>query len=158
MFLLILALQIEMGPTEAMKPSSHIKVFNATAAQQPAVHEISTLILNQYKAWEKGDSDAYMSVFWKSPSLLYIIDSTIYFGWDQTKAKIERDYGDRRERGGLTLERLKTNIINEGLATTIEWWAMTFEKETLKGYSSSTWRKFSEGWKIIEIHTAIPPG
>jgi hypothetical protein len=142
----------------AAKPSvPETAIIIASPSQRPAALEIGDLIQKQFEAWNAGDIDAYLSVFWRSPLLVYVVDASILTGWDQVRANVMREYGNRRDVGHPELERLQTNILTDDLASTIQWWTFRFREVKVKGLSSSTWRKFPEGWRIIESHTEVPP-
>jgi uncharacterized protein (TIGR02246 family) len=152
---LTLLLDADLPPGKASVPETSI--VNATVSQRPAALEIAALIEKQFEAWNAGDLEAYLSVFWHSPLLIYVVDSSILNGFEQVRANVLREYGNRKDVGHPVLERLQTNMLSDDLATTISWWTFRFREVKVKGLSSFTWRKFPEGWRIIEAHTEVPP-
>jgi uncharacterized protein (TIGR02246 family) len=139
-------------PVEEMQESGN--GINATSRPNPD-QEIATILSAQYKAWNSGDLDGYMSIFWRSPLLVYVSESAVWKGYDEVRANVARQYPQQGLRGVSVLERLQTNIIGDGLATTIEYWTYVFPRgNKVQGITTCTWRKLSEGWKVVEGQTS----
>ena len=139
-------------PLPSERPAMNIT--HAPETQLPDAEQIASLLAQQYSAWNSHDIDNYMQVFWRSPLLIYVTEGTIWTGWDQVKANVERNFPNKASMGHAILERLQTNVIAPDTATTIEWWTVYFPAAKVHGFTTSTWRKFPEGWRVIEIHTS----
>jgi hypothetical protein len=124
-------------------------------SEAPPEQEIATALSAQYAAWNSGDLDGYMSIFWRSPLLVYVSESAVWKGYDEVRAKVARQYPGKGVRGLSILERLQTNVIGDGLATTIEYWTYVFPQgNKVHGITTCTWRKLPEGWKVVEGQTS----
>jgi ketosteroid isomerase-like protein len=121
---------------------------------QQDVQFITQVLNDQYAAWNRHDIDAYMAAFWQSPSLIFVTEGQVCLGWQDTKAMFERNYPDRQSMGIAIPERIQVNMVSDDSATTLEWWTVRFKKANVHGISTASWRRFSEGWRIIENHTS----
>jgi hypothetical protein len=96
-----------------------------------------------------------MSLFWRSPLLIYVTDISVWTGWEQVIANVRRQYPDPHNMGKIILERLQTNVLSSDSVTTVEWWTFVFPAGgKTRGFTTSSWRKLPEGWRIVEGHTS----
>jgi hypothetical protein len=126
----------------------------ATPSYSAEVQAITQEISNQYQAWIARDFDGYMAAFWRSPLLIYVVDSDVLIGWDNAYGHLLREFPARQDAGNPVLERLQVNVINSKTAVSIEWWTMHFSSVDVHGNTSSAWIKFPEGWRAVECHTS----
>jgi beta-aspartyl-peptidase (threonine type) len=135
-------------------PPDALVVASPTQSAEDSA-EITALVAKEYSAWGAGDVDGFLSVYWRSPLLVYITEESVWNGYDEVKANIEREYPPGSNLGSTVLERLATKIISPEFATTVEWFNTTFPKTRIHGVASATWRKLPEGWRIVQSQTAI---
>jgi Protein of unknown function (DUF3225) len=150
---LILAFSLSTTPMLESDPGV---VSSSTTAPDYSVEEkvITAEIARQYQSWTARNIDGYMAPFWKSPLLVYIVDSYVMMGWDSAYGLIQRDFPVGHDAGNPALERLQINIAGPDAAVSVEWWTVHFKAVDVHGNTSSSWRKFPEGWRIIECHTS----
>jgi uncharacterized protein (TIGR02246 family) len=142
------ALSYGATPPDALVVASPTQWTEASA-------EITALVAKEYSAWGAGDIDGFLSVYWRSPLLVCVSEGSVWNGYDEFKANIEREYPSGSNRGSLVLERLSTKILSPETATTVEWFNVVFPKTLVHGITSASWRKFPEGWRIVQSQTAI---
>jgi Protein of unknown function (DUF3225) len=106
------------------------------------------------EAWSAHDIDGYMAPFWKSPLLIYVVDSEVLIGWDGAYGMVRREFPNAQDAGNPVLERLQVNVISADAAVSVEWWTVHFRGTDVHGNTSSAWKKFPEGWRTIECHTS----
>ena len=156
MFPVVLA--ITLNSSELLSSSSTIPgmgVPMGSAVQRSDTEEIADLVARQFAAWNRHDIDGYMKVFWGSPLLVFAVEGEVWVGWDQVRANLIHQYSDRERMGNSMLERLQTNIVSTETALTVEWWSTMFGATKVRGFTTSAWYKFSNGWRIIEGHTSV---
>jgi beta-aspartyl-peptidase (threonine type) len=139
--------------SDAIPPDALVVASPTQSAGDSA--EITALVAKGYAAWNAGDIDGFLSVYWRSPLLVVIEEESVFSGYDEVKSNLERLYPPGTNRGNLVLERLSMKILSPETATTVEWFNSTFPKTLIHGITSSTWRKFAEGWRIVQCQTAI---
>ncbi|MBV8417238.1 MAG: DUF3225 domain-containing protein [Verrucomicrobia bacterium] len=149
----ILAFSLSAAPLEESDPGTAAP--SAVSPNYSAdVQLITQQIAKQYQSWIARDIDGYMAAFWKSPLLVYVIDSDVAIGWDNAYGMVRRDFPAGQDAGHPVLERLQVNVIGPDAAVSVEWWTVHFRGADVHGNTSSAWRKFSEGWRTIECHTS----
>jgi hypothetical protein len=153
MLLWILAFSLTTAPVHEFDPNG---VPPATISPNYSADKqlITSLIAKQYQSWRVGDIEGYMAAFWKSPLLVYIIDSDVVFGWANAYGMVRRDFPSGGDAGNPVLERLQVNAATADTAISVEWWTVHFNAFDVHGNTSSTWNKFPEGWRIIQCHTS----
>jgi uncharacterized protein (TIGR02246 family) len=151
----LLALALTADPMLETAPGDIAPASTPTFTQQQVDVQAITKVLNdQYAAWNRQDLEGYLNSFWNSPNLLFVTDGQVLLGWAEVKAMIGRYYTDRNAMGVATPERVQVNMISGDSATTVDWWTVQFKTVNVHGISTSSWRKFPEGWRIIETHTS----
>jgi uncharacterized protein (TIGR02246 family) len=132
------------------------KASNETSSPTPAqisesndVQAITALINDQYAAWNRRDLDGYMVPFWQSPKLIFVSEGRVSRGWAEVKARMEQNYPDRNLMGIAIADNVQVSVLTDDTAMTIERWTVRFTRESVSGITTSSWRKFQEGWRIV---------
>ncbi|HEY0793359.1 MAG TPA: hypothetical protein VGD78_20015 [Chthoniobacterales bacterium] len=151
--LLFIAMALNPDVAPSPVPPSSRAVENAPVQAGDEL-EIKGLLAQQYTAWNARDIEGYMVAFWRSPLLLYGVQSSVWTGWEDVRSHLNRDYPDKNAMGNVALDRLKTTLLDKDTATTVEWWTDSFPRTKVRGFTISTWRKLPEGWRIIQGSTS----
>ena len=149
----ILAFALSSAPMQESDPAALLPP-TASPDYSAEIKQITGQIAKQYEAWSAHDIDGYMAPFWKSPQLIYVVDSEVIIGWDGAYGMVRRDFPNAQDAGNPVLERLQVNVISADAAVSVEWWTVHFRGTDVHGNTSSAWRKFPEGWRTIECHTS----
>jgi uncharacterized protein (TIGR02246 family) len=116
-------------------------------------------VLNaQQSAWNRGDVDAFLEGYWRSPEVSFSGSSGITRGWDGVRERYKKNYADRAAMGQLEFSGLETRFLGPDAALVLGHWRLKREKGDIGGVFSLVWQKFPEGWKIIHDHTSQTPG
>jgi ketosteroid isomerase-like protein len=121
---------------------------------------ITQLLTTQTDDWNKGDVDAFMSAYWKSPDLTFSGSSGTQRGYDAVYARYKKSYPDRATMGHLDFSDLEFHFTGNDGALALGHWHLTRDKDKgdIGGVFSLVWQRFPEGWRIIHDHTsAVPP-
>src|SRR5438132_14217 len=140
----ILAFSLSTTPMQESDPNSR---QSASADSSTEVKMITEQIAKQYQSWAARNIDEYMAPFWKSPLLVYIVDSYVMIGWENAYGLVRRDFPAGQDAGDPVLERLQVNLAGSDAAVSVEWWTVHFKAVDVHGNTSSAWRKFPEGWR-----------
>ena len=149
----LLAFSLSASPLQESDPGSGA-TQTATPSYSAEVQAITQEIASQYQAWNARDLDGYMAPFWRSPQLIYVVDSDVVIGWDNVCGLIHREYPPGLDAGHPILERLQVKMVNPDTAVSVEWWTVHFQNADVHGNTSSAWKKLPEGWRAIECHTS----
>ena len=122
--------------------------------REPDRRAIHGVLVAQLEAWNRGDVDAFMTGYWRSPELSFSGSSGISRGWDGVLARYKKNYPDRAAMGKLDFSDLEFRFLGADHALVLGRWHLKREKDELGGVFSLVWQRFPEGWKIIHDHTS----
>jgi len=125
--------------------------------QHDDIKSINDTLARMLDRWNAHDLDGYLSVYWNSPELLVIIQEEQYQGWQSLKAAYKSGYSDPNAMGFLEPSRIQIKLIRPDLATAVTWWTVSYtaSKVRVVGNTTTTFQKFSDGWKIVMEHSSI---
>src|SRR5262245_65323214 len=64
------------------------------------------------EAWNRGDLDAFMTVYWNSPDLVFFSNKAETRGWQQTLDRYRATYkADGRQMGTLDFPKLEFKVL-----------------------------------------------
>ena len=115
-------------------------------------------VLNaQVEAWNRGDVDAFLDGYWRSPDVTFSGTSGVTRGWDGALARYKKNYADRAAMGKLDFSGLEIRFLGPDAALVLGKWHLAREKGDIGGVFSLVWQRFPEGWKIVHDHTSQTP-
>jgi beta-aspartyl-peptidase (threonine type) len=115
---------------------------------------ISAVLSAQQTAWNRGNVDAFLMGYWRSPELTFSGSSGVARGWDGVLARYKKSYPDRAAMGQLNFSDLEFRFLGPAAALVLGKWHLQREKDELGGVFTLVWQRFPEGWKIIHDHTS----
>jgi uncharacterized protein (TIGR02246 family) len=119
---------------------------------------INTVLRTQQSAWNRGDVDAFLTGYWRSPELTFSGSSGVARGWDGVLARYKKNYPDRAAMGQLDFSNLEFRFLGPDAALVLGHWHLKREKDDVGGVFTLVWQRFPDGWKIIHDHTsAVAP-
>jgi len=121
---------------------------------------ITQLLTTQQSNWNKGDVDAFMAAYWKSPNLTFSGSTGTHRGYDAVYERYKKSYPDRSTMGQLDFSGLEFHFTGNDGVLVLGDWHLTRDKDKgdIGGVFSLVWQRFPEGWRIIHDHTsAVPP-
>jgi len=120
-------------------------------ADRKAIHEVLSA---QQSAWNRGDVDAFLAGYWRSPELTFSGSSGVSRGWDGVLARYRKNYPDRAAMGQLDFTGLEFRFLGPAAALVLGQWHLKRESGDVGGVFSLVWQKFPDGWRIIHDHTS----
>jgi ketosteroid isomerase-like protein len=127
------------------------KEANDRATDRDAIRAI---LLAQQEAWNRGDVEAFLNGYWRSPDLTFSGTGGISRGWDGVLARYKKNYPDRNAMGQLDFSDLEFHFLGPDASLVLGHWHLKREKDDLGGVFSLVWQRFPEGWRIIHDHTS----
>lgn len=119
---------------------------------------IHAVLQAQQTAWNRGDVDAFLVGYWRSPELTFSGSSGVARGWDRVLTRYKRNYPDRAAMGQLDFSELEFRFLGPDAALVLGRWHLKREKDDVGGVFTLVWQRFPEGWKIVHDHTsAVAP-
>ena len=124
-----------------------------------AQSEIRAVLDAQVAAWNRGDLQAFMESYWKSPQTAYVGSSGVMRGWEVVLERYRRVYPDRRAMGTVKFSDVEITLLSPDSAFVLGRWQLEREHDRPGGVFTLIVRKFPEGWRIVLDHTSVvsPP-
>lgn len=114
---------------------------------------IASALNEQVADWNRGDIPAFMRGYWKSADTEFVNDGGILRGWDEVLKRYEKSYPNRAAMGHLTFSGLEIHVLCPDSAYVIGKYRLDREKDQPEGVFTLIFRKFRDGWKIVNDHT-----
>jgi beta-aspartyl-peptidase (threonine type) len=131
------------------------QAFATPADERTADREaISAVLSAQQTAWNRGDVDAFLVGYWRSPELTFSGSSGVARGWDGVLARYKKNYPNRAAMGQLTFSDLEFRFLGPDAALVLGLWHLKREKDDVGGVFTLVWQRLPDGWKIIHDHTS----
>jgi ketosteroid isomerase-like protein len=115
---------------------------------------ILAMLDGQAAAWNRGDLEAFMASYWRSPELRSASGSTPVRGWAEALRRYRNAYPDRRDMGALMLSDLEIEILAPDAATAFGRWRLAQTSETPTGLFTLVLKKIDGRWYIVHDHTS----
>ena len=110
---------------------------------------IRNILNKQTAAWNNGDLSAFMSGYWKNDSLMFIGQSGITYGWNQTLANYKKHYPDTAIMGKLKFDIILVKPLSSQYYHVTGKWMLKRSVGDVSGYFTLLFRKINGTWKII---------
>ena len=151
-------------PWPAMAQSLTVSQFEETSTLSRPVAKTDTqvvyeVLLKMLDRWNAHDIDGLMSVFWNSPSLLAIIDTEQFDGWENLYRSYKTQYRNLTNMGTVNPTRVEVRLLEPDLAFGVISWTIQYPENAhaaeIVGMSTMNIQKFDSSWKIVALHTSF---
>ena len=115
---------------------------------------INDVLSAQQAAWNRGDVDAFLVGYWRSPELTFSGSSGVSRGWDGVLRRYKKSYPDHAAMGQLDFSDLEFRFLGPDAALVLGQWHLKRESGDIGGVFTLVWQRFPDGWKIIHDHTS----
>jgi len=116
---------------------------------------IDEVLKAQQAAWNRGDVDAFLVGYWRSPELTFSGGNGVSRGWDGVLARYKKSYPNHAAMGQLEFSDLEFRFLGPEAALVLGQWHLKRESGDIGGVFTLVWQKFPDGWKIIHDHTSM---
>jgi uncharacterized protein (TIGR02246 family) len=152
-FLIPIALTVGVFPF--LQRLADAKAADERQADREAIRAV---LGAQQNAWNRGDVDAFLVGYWRSPELTFSGSGGVARGWDGVLARYKKTYPDRSAMGQLDFSEVEFRFLGADAALVLGRWHLKREKDDVGGVFTLVWQRFPDGWKIIHDHTsAVAP-
>jgi ketosteroid isomerase-like protein len=117
---------------------------------------IRGLLDRQVEDWNRGDLDAFLTGYWKSPEVVFQSGGNRLAGWDAVRDRYRRTYqAEGREMGRLEFRDLEIIPLGPDAAFARGRFRLTLaDGKQPSGLFTLILRKLPEGWRIVHDHTS----
>ena len=117
-----------------------------------------TLIREQLKkqteSWNQGNIDGFMVTYWKSDSLLFIGNSGVNRGWQNTLNNYRKGYPDTVAMGKLAFDIIMVKKLSSKYYYVVGKWMLTRSIGNLSGHYDLLFKKIKGKWYIVADHSS----
>jgi ketosteroid isomerase-like protein len=110
----------------------------------------------QDAAWNRGDLEAFMASYWKSPELVFTSGGKVRRGWQETLDKYKARYGTSPETmGKLSFSQAEVHLMSAGDAWVMGRWDLDGGPGGKSGgIFTLVMRKIDGKWVIVHDHSS----
>jgi len=128
--------------------------FSAAPAGNSYATEIQSVLRAQQNAWNRGDIDAFMDGYARSPATAFVSGDEVRRGWETVRARYRQKYSDRAKMGTLSFSDIEINLLSSDAAVVLGRWRLERAKDRPHGRFTLIFRRLPEGWRIVHDHTS----
>lgn len=109
----------------------------------------------QTAAWNRGDLEAFMAGYWKSPEVVFTSRGVIRKGWQTTLDTYRDHYGtDPASMGHLEFSDLEIHSIDSDAAWVLGRWTLVGGDADSTGVFTLVFRRIEHRWVIVMDHSS----
>ncbi|MEI7472157.1 MAG: DUF4440 domain-containing protein [Chitinophagaceae bacterium] len=125
-----------------------------SVADQKDAAAIRYVLATQNKAWNEGNTAAFMEGYWKSDSLMFIGKSGITYGWQNTLNNYKKNYPDTASMGKLIFNILEVKKLSNLFYHVVGKWYLQRSIGDISGHFTLLFEKIKGVWVIIKDHSS----
>jgi hypothetical protein len=156
--LLLLALQWP-AKAESFVVSQFADSTSSATVSKTDAQFVYEVLLKMLDRWNAHDIDGLMSVYWNSPSLLAVIDTEQFDGWENLYRSYKTQYRNPINMGTVNPTRVEVKLLKPDVAFGIVSWTIKYPENAraseIVGTSTMDIQKFDSTWKIVALHTSF---
>jgi ketosteroid isomerase-like protein len=108
----------------------------------------------QVAAWNRGDVEAYMDGYDRSPKTEFVGGDSITRGWQEVLDRYKKKYDTREKMGVLTFSDLEIQVVSADAALVLGRWHLQRANDQPHGTFTLLFRKTKVGWRIVHDHSS----
>jgi beta-aspartyl-peptidase (threonine type) len=136
-----------------------IAVTRSPRAQGPdgSVAAIQQVLDKQVQDWNKGNLDAFLEGYWKSPKVVFLSGGSRNVGFEAMRDRYVKRYkAEGKAMGRVVFSEVEIETLGPDSAFVRGRWGLTMpDGKKPGGLFTLIFKKFPEGWKIIHDHTSV---
>jgi ketosteroid isomerase-like protein len=109
----------------------------------------------QVENWNKGDIEGFMMGYIPTEELMFIGNTGIKKGWNNTLERYKTTYSTREKMGTLKFDIIKVDILDHDDAHVIGKYMLSNQQDSIfaSGYYTLLWKKVDGKWLIAVDQT-----
>ncbi|MBC7829072.1 MAG: nuclear transport factor 2 family protein [Chitinophagaceae bacterium] len=128
--------------------------FRQTINAQSDEKIILQILDDQTKFWNEGNLDKFVRGYWRNDSLMFIGQSGITYGYQNTLNNYKKNYSDTAKMGKLAFEIIKVQMLSSEYYFVVGKWFLKRSVGDLKGHYTLLFRKINNEWVIVADHSS----
>ena len=124
------------------------------SAQSADEKAILKTLDDQTLYWNRGDLDNFVSGYWNNDSLMFIGNSGVVYGYQNTLSRYKKSYSDTSKMGKLRFEIIHLKKLSSEYYFVVRKWFLKRSIGDVGGHFSLLFRKITGQWKIVADHSS----
>lgn len=129
-------------------------VIVAQSSENKDFQAVRQVLATQQAAWNRGDIDAFMEYYWKSPDLQFLGSNGPTYGWQNTLERYNKTYSSLDLMGKLQFDILKMNQRSKKVISVVGKFTLARKNDQPSGYFLLIFQKIKGNWVIVADHTS----
>jgi uncharacterized protein (TIGR02246 family) len=117
--------------------------------------EIRAVLERQKDAWNRGDIQAFMQGYHRSPDIVFTSAGKVRRGWDETLASYEQKYVAGDAMGHLEFRDVELQPVGADGAIALGRWQLTETPKAGEGVFTLVFARHGDAWGIVHDHTSL---
>ena len=114
---------------------------------------IRKILQEQTESWNKGNIEQFVKDYWRHDSLMFIGQSGITYGFQNTLNNYKKNYADTIKMGKLAFEIIKVQKLSGEYYFVVGKWFLRRSIGDLNGLYTLLFRKMNGKWVIVADHS-----
>ena len=144
---------LEAAPTPSRRPQSNRYKYSKRSPQDIVLATLNA----QVAAWNEGNLQAFMDMYWKSEDLKYVSGSTVTMGWTATLKQYRERFGSSGRLGQLAIDKTDVQMVSEDVAIATGRYHHTDQAVSANGDFSLVMKRMDGAWRIVHDHSVDDP-
>lgn len=125
------------------------------ASALPLEAAVVEVLEEQVAAWNRGDLEAFMDGYWRSPDLIFTSGGQVQRGWQTTFERYSAAYGESRDSmGRLGFTDLEVHPLGSDAAWVMGRWSLAMSAGERGGVFTLVFQRIGGDWLIVHDHTS----
>lgn len=130
-------------------------LFSLAPVGSAATRDPIRAVLEQQVAdWNRGDIDAFMAGYERSPKTTFVSGNTVTHGWQTVRDRYAKRYDSPAKMGKLIFSDLTITRLSPDFAMVLGSWSIERAGDHPLGKFTLLFRRLPEGWRIVLDHTS----
>ena len=125
-----------------------------TIAQSKDESAVRKILNDQTKAWNNGNTEAFMKGYWENDSLMFVGKSGVTYGWKNTLNNYKKNYPDTATMGKLDFTIISAKQLSSQHFFIVGKWHLKRSIGDIGGHFTLLFRKIRGNWVIITDHSS----
>lgn len=134
--------------------AAHRQTASTNSREARAAAEIRAVLDAQQAAWNRGDIEAFMDGYARSPETTFVSGDTVTRGWQVVLDRYRRSYATRERMGTLSFSELEIKLLARDTAIVIGRWQLARAGDEPRGRFTLIFRRLNGQWRITHDHTS----
>jgi uncharacterized protein (TIGR02246 family) len=118
-----------------------------TSNEKQKIKDVYTAMMQQ---WNKHNLEGFFRYYWQSPNFINVEDGVISKGWEAAFNRFKTAFPDSPKMGSIFIQVMDVELASPDTALAVARTTIYLDNgDVIPSDTFSTFKKFSEGWKII---------